>query len=684
MKKIFLALCVCAGLCACSDDAIDGVGSSSSISLDGNDVYLTVRLNDVNSSTRATSPADDPFTYGSASEQDVSDAYFYFYDENGDFVSRAEVWDGGTASTSTEDPDGNIEFKSNTVIVLKGLTDTYFPRYMVTVLNRPAGFEDGDYSAYYEPAGTLDDFQAKLANATDAIYNTSGNFVMSTSAYNAPTYNNEDVPYYFVTPIEETNFSLEPIDATNTTNPVDVYVERLAAKVEVGSAITADEEVTDEEGTHLLYKLEETIAGTANDDDEPFDGQEGSELEGTDHLYVEFLGWALNGTARNSNIVKDITDLDVDGIETADWSDAQYTFTNWNDAGNFRSYWGKSYNYGDPHTYPVSNSTGNVDADENSSETWLDSYLKYTSLLDVNLHDMGLQNLDPEYCAENTNTPEILLNKRSSGITTALVKAQIWTEDANGNITTGNDIIRFEGMLFTESAFWAYIAQRVADDTNLGLYHWSSNTSTTGGQLNPMTFESGQYTLEELATEGVDTTTWTSLSRDMLMLEDEGNGSLYIELDDVTFDQESTLFWYQSGTNAAGEALYTCVAATAIEGAFEEAREELISLNANEYDINGYASGLMYYAIPIEHLNDNRPSYEEPMPADEVLIAEGNYGVVRNHWYQLSINSLANVGKGIWNEQEVIIPDPTDPISYYIEATLNILSWKMVNQSVSL
>ncbi len=675
MKKLFLALCVCAGLCACSDDVIDGVGSSSSISLDGNDVYLTVRLNDVGSATRATSSG---FQNGSSTEYNVTNAYFYFYDENGDFVSRAEVWDGGNA---TNNETGNIEFTSNTVIVLKGLTDTYFPRYMVTVLNEPTGFESA-YPDYYEPAGTLDEFQTKLASTSEVgIYDTDGNFVMSTSAYNAPLYGETAVPWYFVTPINEANFSLEPIEATNETTPIDVYVERLAAKVEVGVGSTMQpEEMEDADGnSHEVYRLEESIAGTENADEAESAG-EGSELEGTDHLYVEFLGWALNGTARSSNIVKDITGLNVEGIETAAWPASDYTFTNWNDATNYRSYWGKSFNYGITHTYPTSNSTGNTDADEDT--TPLDEYLRYTSLLDANLHAMGLVNEDPEYCAENTNTPEILLNKRSSGITNALVKAQIWTEDEEGTLVSGN-IIRFEGMLFTEAAFEEYIAQRVGQDTNLDLYHWSSNEDANGDLLQPMNFE-GEYTLEELAAAGVQTDTWTSLSFDMLQLEDEGNGSLYIELDDVTFDESSTLFWYQAGTNAAGEALYSIVAATDIEEAFATARTELETLNADTYDINGYNEGLMYYAIPIEHLNNTYPAYEEPMPADEVLIAEGNYGVVRNHWYQLSINSLANVGKGIWNEEEVIIPDPTDPISYYIEASINILSWNMVSQGVDL
>ena len=48
------------------------------------------------------------------------------------------------------------------------------------------------------------------------------------------------------------------------------------------------------------------------------------------------MGGGLNATAKDSYIVKN--------IETA-WSDADLGFV-WNDAVWFRSYWGKSYNYG--------------------------------------------------------------------------------------------------------------------------------------------------------------------------------------------------------------------------------------------------------------------------------------------------------------------------------------------------
>ena len=88
----------------------------------------------------------------------------------------------------------------------------------------------------------------------------------------------------------------------------------------------------------------------------------------------------------------------------------------------------------------------------------------------------------------------------------------------------------------------------------------------------------------------------------------------------------------------------------------------------------GYTDGLMYYNIPIEHLR--------AIEGDD--LKEANYGVVRNHYYKVTINKLENVGKGIFDPNEVIVPGDDDKTLYYVGASIHILSWKIVNQGVEL
>ena len=51
----------------------------------------------------------------------------------------------------------------------------------------------------------------------------------------------------------------------------------------------------------------------------------------------------------------------------------------------------------------------------------------------------------------------------------------------------------------------------------------------------------------------------------------------------------------------------------------------------------------------------------------------------------LSIDKLSKLGKGIFDPDEVIIPNVEDEKeTYYIGATIHNLSWKLVNQGVEL
>ena len=160
LKNILCGILVCGAFCACSDQ--ESENSNKPRSFDGK-AYLRVNITDANS-TRATG---GDLEYGDATEHEVVNADFFFYDTNGIFIARANVWDSGTENE--DNPAGNIEFFGKSVIVLKGLTETNHPKHLVTVLNTPEDFE---------PANTLDEMKTLLAGS---IYNGS-HFTMSTKS----------------------------------------------------------------------------------------------------------------------------------------------------------------------------------------------------------------------------------------------------------------------------------------------------------------------------------------------------------------------------------------------------------------------------------------------------------------------------------------------------------------------
>ena len=67
------------------------------------------------------------------------------------------------------------------------------------------------------------------------------------------------------------------------------------------------------------------------------------------------------------------------------------------------------------------------------------------------------------------------------------------------------------------------------------------------------------------------------------------------------------------------------------------------------------------------------------------MIPVAKYGIVSNHHYVVTVNSLTKIGKGIFDPEEEIVPGKNDEKdTYYVGARINILSWKIVNQNVNL
>lgn len=101
--------------------------------------------------------------------------------------------------------------------------------------------------------------------------------------------------------------------------------------------------------------------------------------------------------------------------------------------------------------------------------------------------------------------------------------------------------------------------------------------------------------------------------------------------------------------------------------------ENIEAINAALSEIGTFttfAEGKTIFYINIAHLNGKK---EEA----------GHIGIVRNHVYKLSLNSIKNIGEGVFDPDEEIIINEKDK-EFYVSATLNILAWKVVNQDVDL
>lgn len=106
-------------------------------------------------------------------------------------------------------------------------------------------------------------------------------------------------------------------------------------------------------------------------------------------------------------------------------------------------------------------------------------------------------------------------------------------------------------------------------------------------------------------------------------------------------------------------------------------------LNASLINTGGpvkiWKSGYAYYYIDIEHLNNG----ETPLKGTANNVY-GQYGVVRNHVYNISINSLLGLGTPVYDPKEEIIPEKPGPDYGAIAAKINILAWRIVEQGADL
>lgn len=85
-------------------------------------------------------------------------------------------------------------------------------------------------------------------------------------------------------------------------------------------------------------------------------------------------------------------------------------------------------------------------------------------------------------------------------------------------------------------------------------------------------------------------------------------------------------------------------------------------------------TGMTYYYADINHFGTDK--------IGEQIVARR--GVVRNHIYDMGINTIYGLGTPVWNPDTNIIPEKTEDEDTYIGAQINILSWRIVNNKVDL
>lgn len=623
VSKLFAGFAALAMLAACSNDEPAAITKPG----DGDTAYMKVSIKAANGMSRYTTTPG--YEDGNTNENKVNSVRFFFFDNAGaamDLSAYLVKAEDDTITVNPDDPkNDNVEavFGDN-LLVLEDLTSNQYPSYMITVLNRPD----------FVPGTNLDNTLEVLDNCKNGDY-----FVMSTASYIGENAHHDGK--YHATKLQPTDFKQSAAAAVADEAPVEVYVERLAAKVQVGLAETITSG-TINVGGETLYKLETTVAGGDNT---------GAGNVLNTQLYLRVLGWDLNTTAKNSYMCKNLNPA---------WALNWGSNGNWNNATDYRSYWAKSHVYG--------NDYANIDnyVDYVQTDAWKN---------DLTAKTLKALGADVAYCNENTNEVSKIASKEAvpEGVkardlidnrvaTNVVLYTQVVDEEGQGV-----ELVRANGVLFKADSYLQYIINRAyamnADKFNL----WVKKSD------NSIEVEGGTLSTQEYIQIGTDCFT-------LVMPEEtdkEGVGDVDVVLNNDEFAEKT---FYKKGTDENGTVIYTPLTEAEVataKAALVAAIKAAQPTGTNHAVI--YENGKNVYYIPVEHLG---------YVMDQTTLVEGSYGVVRNHWYKLTVSSFSKVGHGIWDPEEgnseSLKPDEPENPLYYLGAHINILSWKVVDQTVDL
>ena len=154
------------------------------------------------------------------------------------------------------------------------------------------------------------------------------------------------------------------------------------------------------------------------------------------------------------------------------------------------------------------------------------------------------------------------------------------------------------------------------------------------------------------------------------------DGATYTQLskDDINFkDPDATTQQYlvtPTLADAPAGTKYYTKTTTGTTPTFTEVdkADVLAAIEADKAEIR--KDGRAYYYVPIKHLGNTGG------------IAE--YGIVRNHFYKITLSGIKGFGTPVYDPSKVVVPAVPTYQDTYLAARVQVLQWRVVNQNASL
>lgn len=570
IPKLFPFACVALMMTACASDK-DEMGGGTKPGSDPQ--YLAVNI--VNVGATPTTRGTDDYENGTTDESTIKKVRFYFFNGDGSpyLIKNPGVTgvEGGgeknwleaspADDSSTSGTPSQIEKITQTVLVINGVQSAA-PAAIVAVVNPgtvdAAKIQDGETMRLSELRYSTVGSQFYKKDATTGAVS---DFVMSNSVYvNA----GEDVCASLVAGHVTTS------EETARTKPVDLYVERVVAKV------TADVDKT-------AFEL-----GNGTDWDANKYGTKNPVGKSGDYdVYAVIDGWGLANENGKAEVEKQVKKT---------WTDGNLGFSPWTTADYHRCFWESSVAF---------------DAGAGGNQP-----------VNPTFNQLKAKMQDVLYTLPNTSENEVT-NLKDNDLTKFAVAATLRYKDAAGNWHDA-EICRYNGVSI------------------LGIDNLKRQVALTFSQY---------YT-------STDATNYTQLSKDDIDFKNpDGTMQQYRVTPTLANDPAGTKKYYTKTTSGTTPTFTEVDKATV-----------LAAIEADKAEIR--LGGRAYYYVPIKHLGSANK------------IAE--YGIVRNHFYKITLSGITGFGTPVYDPEKVVDPIVPTYENTYLAARVQVLQWRVVNQNASL
>ena len=370
-----------------------------------------------------------------------------------------------------------------------------------------------------------------------------------------------------------------------------------------------------------------------------------TETRPTDGATWTILGWGLNVTNKTFYPVKNFGGDQFLDLLASKYNTWQPNTSNkpWNNPTDMRSHWAVDPNY----------------AAGQATITDMPNDFNEFSFSDPSSAEVK----GALYCFENT-TVETMQQRNAT--TSAVIVAQFYPKDFKEADKAGS-WIKWNDAAYSKENDYATFVEKVVEDVDgdnqviTKYYKLDTNGTTTGNdgkKYSPLSEEDFicTYTTEgkEKIIFGKKNTTIGYKDAELQVALKDSEIKLYA----ITDDQASEV------TSAPVE----------INKAIAKA------LTDNPPTV--YYEGYCYYVVPIRHFAKGEVA--EYTGGEYQSNHLGRYGIVRNNYYQITINDITQPGEPITDPTVDPSTDKDDETNYWINVSIKVLSWKVRTQDVIL